>query len=157
MEWMDILEKLLVFIAGGGVVKLFTLGAVRRQENAEAEKASAEAEKTSAEGKDIALESLENTIKELSAQHAATLSRESEKDALIEKLMNDLADKRCECTTKGYYMCIHQGCVLRRPSLGRGKQYFKEHEKEEDFGADFYSVDELMKEYKSQINNTANV
>ena len=82
------------------------------------------------------------------AEIASLKSENSTLRTQIEDLQTQLADKRCECTTKGYYMCVHQGCVLRRPSLGRGRAYFKEHCDEIDFGADFYTVEELLDEYR---------
>lgn len=82
--------------------------------------------------------------------------RDEKKDKLIAELQKALADKRCECTTKGYYMCIHQGCVLRRPSLGRGKEYYKAHAADADFGADYTPVEDLLAEHRKTRENGDN-
>lgn len=139
MDWISIIEMVLSFALGGGIASLFMIGVNKS--------------KGKAETKDIAIGSLENTINELSEQLSAAAEREARKDELIERQMTDIADKRCECTTKGYYMCVHQGCRLRCPSLGRGKEYFKSHQSEEDFGADFMTVEELIAKYDKDNEN----
>lgn len=139
MDWISIIEMVLSFALGGGIASVFMIGVNKS--------------KGKAETKDIAIGSLENTINELSEQLSAAAEREARKDELIERQMTDIADKRCECTTKGYYMCVHQGCRLRCPSLGRGKEYFKSHQSEEDFGADFMTVEELIAKYDKDNAN----
>lgn len=141
MDWMQIISILGGFIGGGGLTALFTLKFLRKKAGADADNA--------------AITALNNAITTMTdidnGKDAEIASLKSENTTLrtqIEDLQTQLADKRCECTTKGYYMCVHQGCVLRRPSLGRGRAYFKEHCDEMDFGADFYTVEELLDEYR---------
>lgn len=134
MDWIQIISILGGFIGGGGLTALFTLKFSRKKAGADADNAAITALNNAIttmtgidNGKDDEITSLKTENSTLRAQ---------------------IADKRCECTTKGYYMCVHQGCVLRRPSLGRGKAYFAEHGQEADFGADFHSVEELLAERK---------
>lgn len=141
MDWIQIISILGGFIGGGGLTALFTLKFSRKKAGAEADNAAITALNNAIttmtdidNGKDAEISSLKSENTTLRAQ--------------IGDLQTQLADKRCACTTKGYYMCVHQGCVLRRPSLGRGRAYFKEHCDEMDFGADFYTVEELLDEYR---------
>ena len=141
MDWIQIISILGGFIGGGGLTALFTLKFSRKKAGADADNAAITALNNAIttmtgidNGKDDEIASLKTENSTLRAQ--------------IGDLQTQIADKRCECTTKGYYMCVHQGCVLRRPSLGRGKAYFAEHGQEVDFGADFYTVEELLDEYK---------
>lgn len=120
----------------GAVVTFATLKATRKKSNAEADNA--------------AIDGLKAAIAELRDMQAESDRRDEKKDKLIADLQKALADKRCECTTKGYYMCIHQGCVLRRPSLGRGKEYYKAHAADADFGADYTPIEELLEEYRTK-------
>lgn len=149
MDWGSIITYIITFITGGGIVGLVTLKATKRKAGAEADNA--------------VIDALRNAIAELREIQTDSTERENkkdeqlaEKDAKIEELHKQLADKRCENTTKGYYLCVHQGCVLRRPSLGRGKEYYDVHSGEEDFGADFLSVEELLKQRKNETKKESN-
>lgn len=144
MDWVQILSIAGGFLGGGGLTALFTLKFIRKKAGADADNA--------------AINALNNAIATMTSidngKDAEIASLKTENDELrtqIGDLQKQLADKRCECTTKGYYMCVHQGCVLRRPSLGRGKTYFAEHGQEVDFGADFDTVEELLHEHRKNF------
>ncbi len=146
MDWTQILTHLITVLLGGGAGTLITFRATRRKAGAEADGA--------------VIGSLRSAIAELREMQTESMAREdkkdaqiAEKDAKIEELHSQMADKRCECTTKGYYMCIHQGCVLRKPSLGRGREYYRQHNGEEDFGADFLTVEELLERHGEEDGN----
>lgn len=134
MNWTLIISNLAALIGGGALSTLVTLRATRKKAGADADNA--------------AIEGLKAAIAELRDMQAESDRRDEKKDKLIADLQKALADKRCECTTKGYYLCIHQGCVLRRPSLGRGKEYYKAHAADADFGADYTTVEELLAEHR---------
>ncbi len=144
MDWMQLIELLIGFIAGGGIVKLATIKSSKRKGDAEADSAVVKV-------LNDAITTMSN-LDEGKDREIADLKAESrQKSETIAKLRQELADKRCENTTKGYYMCVHQGCMLRRPTLGRGKEYYDQHNKETDFGADFTPVEQLIKECKAQM------
>lgn len=136
MNWTLIISNLAALIGGGALSTLVTLRATRKKAGADADNA--------------AIKGLNAAIAELRDMQSESDRREEKKDKLIADLQKALADKRCECTTKGYYMCIHQGCVLRRPSLGRGKEYYKAHAAAADFGADYTPIEELLEEYRTK-------
>lgn len=136
MNWTMIISNLAALIGGGALSTLVTLRATRKKAGADADNA--------------AIEGLKAAIAELRDMQSDSDRRDEKKDKLIAELQKALADKRCECTTKGYYMCIHQGCVLRRPSLGRGKEYYKAHVADADFGADYTPIEELLEEYRTK-------
>lgn len=136
MDWTLIVSNLTTLIGGGALSTLATLRATRKKAGADADNA--------------AIEGLNAAIAELRDMQSESDRRDEKKDKLIADLQKALADKRCECTTKGYYMCIHQGCVLRRPSLGRGKEYYKAHAADADFGADYTPIEKLLEEYRTK-------
>ena len=136
MNWTLIISNLAALIGGGALSTLVTLRATRKKAGADADNA--------------AIKGLNAAIAELRDMQSESDRREEKKDKLIADLQKALADKRCECTTKGYYICIHQGCVLRRPSLGRGKEYYKAHAADADFGADYTPIEELLEEYRTK-------
>lgn len=136
MDWTLIVSNLTTLIGGGALSTLVTLRATRKKAGADADNA--------------AIEGLNAAIAELRDMQSESDRRDEKKDKLIADLQKALADKRCECTTKGYYMCIHQGCMLRRPSLGRGKEYYKAHAADADFGADYTPIEKLLEEYRTK-------
>lgn len=136
MNWTLIISNLAALIGGGALSTFVTLRATRKKAEADADNA--------------AIDGLKAAIAELRDMQSDSDRRDEKKDKLIADLQKALADKRCECTTKGYYMCIHQGCVLRRPSLGRGKEYYKAHAADADFGADYTPIEELLEEYRTK-------
>lgn len=142
MDWTLIVSNLTTLIGGGALSTLVTLRAIRKKAGADADNA--------------AIEGLKAAIAELRDMQSDSDRRDEKKDKLIAELQKALADKRCECTTKGYYMCIHQGCVLRRPSLGRGKEYYKAHAADADFGADYTPVEDLLAEHRKTLENGDN-
>lgn len=141
MDIGTIISYIVTLIGGGIITRLITLGATKKKANAEADSAAIDALKS-------AISELRDMQTEGAAREDKYTAQIAERDAKIEELHQQLADKRCENTTKGYYMCVHQGCVLRCPSLGRGKEYYLQHSGEDDFGADFLSVEELMENRK---------
>ncbi len=134
MDWVKFVETLIAFLMGGGLFKLATLKSSKKKGDAEADGAVVNV-----------LNEVINTL------HSVDDNKDKEIAALkaeCREKNEQLADKRCENTTKGYYMCVHQGCVLRRPAMGRGKEYYSAHCKEIDFGADYDTVEQLLKQYK---------
>lgn len=142
MDWTWIGSILTALIGGGALSTLVTLRATMKKAGAAAD--------------NVAIEGLRAAIAELRDMQSDSDSREEQKDKLIAELQKALADKRCECTTQGYYLCIHQGCVLRRPSLGRGKEYYKAHAADADFGADYTPVEDLLAEHRKTRENGDN-
>lgn len=147
MDWIQIITLIGGFIGGGGLMTLITARAQKKKVGAEADNAAIEALNN-------AITTMTGIDNDKDREIADLKSENGELRKTIGDLQSQLADKRCECTTKGYYMCVHQGCVVRRPSLGRGKTYFSEHGQEVDFGADFDTIEELLREHKKQ--NRAN-
>lgn len=142
MDWTWIGSILTALIGGGALSTLVTLRATMKKAGAAAD--------------NVAIEGLRAAIAELRDMQSDSDSREEQKDKLIAELQKALADKRCESTTQGYYLCLHQGCVLRRPSLGRGKEYYKAHAADADFGADYTPVEDLLAEHRKTRENGDN-
>lgn len=142
MDWIQILTLILGFLGGGG--GLTALVTIRSQQK----KAGADADNAAITALNNAITTMTGIDNDKDREIADLKTENSELRTQIGDLQKQIADKRCECTTKSYYMCVHQGCVLRRPSLGRGKNYFSEHWQDADFGADFYTVEELLDEYR---------
>lgn len=146
MEWTTIITTLIGgLLGGGGLSVILNWKSLQKKGSAEADSAAIEALNNAIntmsqidEGKDKEIAALKEECKTLRAE--------------VADLNEQLTQKRCENTTKGYYMCIHQGCVLREPSMGRGKAYYDKHKGEPDFGADYTPVEDLLSDYKNRKN-----
>ncbi len=146
MEWTTIITTLIGGLLGGG-----GLSAILNWRNIK--------KKGSAEADSAAIDALNNAINTMSQidegkdKEITDLKQElRDKQTQIDNLNEQLTQKRCENTTKGYYMCVHQGCNLRRPTMGRGKEYYAKHNGETDFGCDYLSIEELIEQYKNKRN-----
>lgn len=148
MDWISVITGVIGLIGGGIGTRIVTIKSTKRKAGAEADSAAIEALKS-------AIAELREMQEESGAREDKLNAQIADRDAKIEKLHSELADKRCENTTKGYYMCVHQGCALRRPSLGRGKEYYSQHIGEDDFGADFLSVEELLDARRRKLEGGA--
>lgn len=133
MDWTDILTALIGVVSGGGLTALFTVNAARR-------KAGSEADNMGISGLNSAIDMLSKTLDAEQADNADMRTQ-------LTDLQDKVAELRGECTTKGYYMCVHLGCPCRKPTLGRGKEFYKEHSKEDSFGADYTPINDLIDEY----------
>ena len=150
MDWSLIITGVVSLIGGGIITRLVTIKSARRKAGAEADNAVVDALNNAIEALNSACGELRTKLSESGAREDNLNARLAERDSKIDDLHKQIADKRCESTTKGYYMCIHQGCNLRCPSLGRGKDYYRQHAGEEDFGADFYTVEELLEHRRQE-------
>lgn len=135
----EIIIALLSAVTGGGlatvVQRVITMKSEKRKAAAEADSADARADGERIDAIDKALD----TIVKLQAK--------------VEEVEEHRSELRDECTTKGYYMCVHLGCPLRKPTLGRGKSFFKEHSKDDSFGADYTPIEDLYGRYKRTPKN----
>lgn len=123
MALETILSSILSLIVGGGLTALLTMRSTRK-------KADAEASQEDIKAIDQSIE----LVKELQEQNT--------------ELQRKIADLRSENTTKGFYLCVHMGCPLRRPTLGRGRIYFDKHREEENLGGDYTPIETLFADYK---------
>lgn len=130
-----------------GALGLFDLGRLIFFKSSK-EKASAEADKASAEADSVAVDVLNSALESLDKRLEEYQVLMREKDTEITRLQKELANKRNENTTKGFYMCVHQACPLRKPTLGRGKKYYDEHQGEDMLGADMRTLEKLIADYK---------
>ena len=98
---------------------------------------------------------LENTDAEVAvAQHAnellsAQLERGHEtikrKDEQIDELQREKAALLAAQSCLFDDMCIHKGCRVRKPHQGQGSQWYEKYREDPNLGADYTSIDTLLK------------
>lgn len=50
-------------------------------------------------------------------------------------------------------MCVHKGCRLRKPHPGQGRTWYNNYRQDPALGADFLSIDTLMKQERAARKN----
>ena len=73
---------------------------------------------------------------------AATIEK---KDTQIANLTNERAELMATQSCLFDDMCIHKGCRLRKPHQGKGSLWYQKYKDDPTQGADYYSIDTLIK------------
>lgn len=143
MEWNSIIIALISAILGGGITIPFTIRQIRKKGNLENES--------------LAIETLSQVIEQLKADIA---SKKEEIEALRterEELRCEKEDKAEENASCKNAMCLHWGCILRFPGIGRGDEYYKEHHADPAMGGDYEPINNLLKLYGSEKKRRAEI
>lgn len=142
-------EGLLAFIIG-----LYTIKSVKKEAEARAEQAKADAEKAKVEADTAMLQPLRDTIEVLSNQLRESNERENAKDELIahireekDSLHEQLIEKTEENATIKQLLCVHGGCVVRKPIRGRGDNWYDTYKNDPSLGIDSLPINQLLREY----------
>lgn len=98
---------------------------------------------------------VENKDSEIAAvQHANGLLAEqlerghetiSRKDEQIDKLQTENASLKATQSCLFDDMCIHKGCRIRKPHQGQGQLWYENYRNDPSLGADYHSIDTLIK------------
>lgn len=133
MPWYEIV--CLIFGAVGGLdfLRLLFFGKTEKS-NKELETAR-EANKLLSEQ----LERSHETIKELTEENNGL---HDDKAALLETQACLFDD-----------MCVHKGCRLRKPHPGQGRTWYNNYRQDPALGADYLSIDTLMKQERAARKN----
>lgn len=146
MDWTFIKALLTGLLSGGGIMAIINWRSSRR-------KAAAEASQSEAQSTDTAVGALNKAID--------TLQEEREHDRSV---INKLTQER-EALTKDKInlinrlgalkvcMCVHLGCILRKPTQGQADKWIEDHSGEELYGADYTPVNILFRRLNENGNN----
>lgn len=142
MDWNSLIEALLPFILGGGLVAIFTVPAAVK-------KAKIENESFAIEPLRLTNEQLRGEITRMEERYAAL---ENKYEAMVAKLEGKQAettkkyeDKCEESATAKSMMCVHLACPLRDPVLGQGDAWLESHRDDISLGVDYTPLNMLMK------------
>lgn len=106
-----------------------------------------------AETKDKEIETLRKTNDLLEQQversHETIMKLTEENNALHDEKADLLATQACLFDD----MCIHKGCRLRKPHPGQGMKWYKIYREDPALGADYLSIDTLMKQDRAERKN----
>lgn len=145
MDITAIIMAVVGLISGGGLTAIFTIKSSKR--------------KAAIENESLAIEALKSTIQELRLDNARKDEIMAQYLAEREQYRLGVEEKAEENATCKNVMCMHLGCALRHPAIGRGDQWYKDHKEEPALGADYLPINQLLHEYgrmkkekKSQFN-----
>lgn len=136
MDWTAIITGILTFIAGGGLVAIFTLPAIRKKANAEADNA--------------VIEPLKQAINILNEQLKNANATIEEKNSIIEQKTQHELTLSTKLTALYDDMCVHKGCKLRKPHQGQGQRWYEDHADDPSLGCDYLSVEWLLKQWRKR-------
>jgi hypothetical protein len=131
--WISIITGAFSLLGGLGLGRLLFYKANSKKANAEAD--------------NLAIEGFKETVKSLTEDNNRLRSQNDQKDAKIERLLDDkdLEREGRVAAEQGY--CRHFGCVLREPAIGQGREWLEAHRNDPAMGADYLPINQLMKKY----------
>lgn len=142
MDWISLIDKLLPFILGGGLVAIFTVPAAIKKAKIENESFAIEPLRQTNEQLRGEITRMEERYASLETKYEEMVAKmEAKQAATTEKYEN-----KCEeCATAKNMMCVHLGCSLRDPMLGQGDAWYEAHKENISLGVDYTGVNVLMK------------
>lgn len=142
MDWNSLIDSLLPFILGGGLVAIFTVPAAIKKAKIENESFAIEPLRQTNEQLRSEITRMEERYAALEDKYEAMVAKMEEKQAAT----TEKYENKCEeCATAKNMMCIHLGCSLRDPMLGQGAGWYDAHKSDLSTAVDFTSVNVLMK------------
>ena len=138
-----------IVIAVLGVLGAFDLGRLVFYK-AGRKKANAEAEGQEKENASIEVETLKTTIETLGEQLKACHETVTDFEARNRQLSDENGHLKATITALYDDMCVHKGCRIRKPHQGRGQQWYEKYREDPGLGADYLSIDTLMKQDRAR-------
>ena len=127
----DIIMAIIGVITLADLLKFFFIKQDRREKD------------ISNKDKEIAAVQHTNDILQQQLDRAATSIEK--KDEKISELTQERAELMATQSCLFDDMCIHKGCRLRKPHQGKGSLWYKQYKEDPAMGADYYSIDTLIK------------
>ena len=126
-------------IGGIDLIRLLFVKEDKRGKNADALNKEVEA-------KEKELDIVNKACHMLSEQLEKANATIVEKDARITDLEKERAILLSTQSCLFDDMCIHKGCRIRKPHQGQGSRWYEEYRNDPALGADYFSIDTLMKQ-----------
>lgn len=143
MELSTIITVAATILGSGGLSSLLTLGISRRKASVEVDKAEHEVKGFDTDALVKQIDRLTKSLDDMQVDYNALWDKN-------EKLQETITKLRLESSRKGTYMCVHQGCELRKPSWGSGDEWYKQNNEHECLNSDFDKASTLLKQYKKK-------
>lgn len=139
MDWTQIALAILGLLGAGDLVRILFFREEKHDKQVET--------------KDKEIETLRKTNDLLEEQversHETIMKLTEENNRLHDEKAELLATQACLFDD----MCIHKGCRLRKPHPGQGLTWYKKYREDPALGADYLSIDTLMKQDRAERKN----
>lgn len=140
MDWTQIIVAVLGLISFADIIRLLFFKEEKKDRQVET--------------KDKEVETLRKTQDLLEQQversHETIMKLTDENNALHTQNAELLATQACLFDD----MCIHKGCRLRKPHPGQGMKWYNAYREDPALGADYLSIDTLMKQDRASRNSS---
>lgn len=140
MDWTQIIVAVLGLISFADIIRLLFFKEEKKERQVET--------------KDKEVETLRKTQELLEQQversHETIMKLTDENNALHTQNAELLATQACLFDD----MCIHKGCRLRKPHPGQGMKWYNAYREDPALGADYLSIDTLMKQDRASRNSS---
>lgn len=140
MDWTQIIVAVLGLISFADIIRLLFFKEEKKDRQVET--------------KDKEVETLRKTQELLEQQversHETIMKLTDENNALHTQNAELLATQACLFDD----MCIHKGCRLRKPHPGQGMKWYNAYREDPALGADYLSIDTLMKQDRASRNSS---
>lgn len=139
MDWTQIIVTILGLISFADIIRLLFFKEEKHERQVET--------------KDKEIETLRKTNDLLEQQversHETIMKLTEENNKLHDEKAELLATQACLFDD----MCIHKGCRLRKPHPGQGMKWYNEYRQDPALGADYLSIDTLVKQERTARNS----
>lgn len=140
MDWTQIIVAVLGLISFADIIRLLFFKEEKKDRQVET--------------KDKEVGTLRKTQELLEQQversHETIMKLTDENNALHTQNAELLATQACLFDD----MCIHKGCRLRKPHPGQGMKWYNAYREDPALGADYLSIDTLMKQDRASRNSS---
>ena len=135
-----ILTAFLALFGGLNIFQFLFFRSTKKTYAANAEKASQQAMTVSRENDSKAVETLKEVIDELRESLEIKSKELKEKEDIIDSLKEDKY-------IAANHLCLHMGCVLRRPDSGMGARWLELNRERTTLDVDYMPINMLLKDY----------
>lgn len=146
MDWTFIKALLTGLLSGGGIMAIINWRSSKR-------KAAAEASQSEAQSTDTAVGALNKAIDTLQEERDHDRSIIDKLTKEREALTKDKIDLINRLGALKVCMCVHLGCILRKPTQGQADKWIEDHSGEELYGADYTPVNILFRRLNENNGN----
>jgi len=140
MDWTQIIVAVLGVISFADIIRLLFFKEEKRGRQAETKDKEIE---TLRKANDLLEQQVERS-------HETIMKLTDENNTLHTEKAELLATQACLFDD----MCIHKGCRLRKPHPGQGMKWYNAYREDPALGADYLSIDTLMKQDRASRNSS---
>lgn len=139
MDWTALLLGFLSLVGVIDLGRLFFPGLFKREKKADIEGKEKDNES-------VEVETLRKTIETLDQQLKSSHEMLRDFEARNRVLSDENGSLKATVTALYDDMCVHKGCRVRKPHQGRGQQWYEQYREDPALGADYLSIETLLKQ-----------